>query len=255
CTGNTDWNRHEPTLPGPSAPQPGFARFCQREKDRSGIVADEIGFYLVEFTNRNVENQPPDNFDDASLKSAVRRAWGNERAPESLRKSIALMATPTPTTPPARGWPKFLGSSPIRSVAAAVLLSIGLSYLGYQAYRMTRPTQVRVMVERIPDSMAHKLSEDHDRLLADANKWSPDLPRDNADQLAATLKKKLKYVPMTASPGEGFSLVGTASLGKGNGAELLYQKGNQTVSVFSLPASDVPMCDNNADRKSTRLNS
>ena len=193
-----------------------------------------------------MENQPPDNFEDASLKSAVRRAWGNERAPESLRKSIALMATPTPTTPPARGWPKFLGSSPIKSVAAAVLLSIGLAYLGYQAYRMTRPAQVRVMVERIPDSMAHKLADDHDRLLADANKWSPDLPRDNPDQLAATLKKKLNYVPMTASPGDGFALVGTASLGKGNGAELLYQKGNQTVSVFSLPASDVPMCDNNA---------
>ncbi|HEX5243526.1 MAG TPA: hypothetical protein VFW23_09730, partial [Tepidisphaeraceae bacterium] len=105
-----------------------------------------------------MENQSPDNFEDSSLKSAVRRAWGNERAPESLRKSIALMATPTPTAPPARAWPRFLGSSPMKSVAAAVLLSIGLAYLGYQAYRMTHPAQVRVMVERIPDSMAHKLA-------------------------------------------------------------------------------------------------
>lgn len=194
-----------------------------------------------------MENRPPDNFDDEALKSAVRRAWGNERAPEGLRKSIALMAAPKPAAPSPRSWPKFLGPSPIKSLAAAVLVTIGVACLGYQLYRMNRPTPMGVTVEKIPASVAHTLADDHDHMVADANKWSSEIPHDNPEQLAAALKQKLNYAPMTASPGDGFSLVGAVPTGKGSGAQLLYQKGNQTVSVFSLPASQVPLCQNNAN--------
>ena len=192
-----------------------------------------------------MENQPPDNFDDPALKSAVRGVWGKERAPDSLRKSIALMAMPKAPAPAPRSWPKYLGPSPIKSIAAAVLLTIGVAALGYQAYRMTHSTPVHALVEKIPTPVAQKLAADHDHLIADANKWNADLPHDNAE-LAAALKQRLNYVPMTASPGDGFSLVGASMVGKGSGAELLYRKGNLTVSVFSLPASEVPLCGNNA---------
>ena len=192
-----------------------------------------------------MENRPPDNFDDPALKSAVRRAWGNERAPDSLRKSIALMAMPGSAAPVSHSLLKYLSPSPLKSIAAAVLMTIGVAALAYQGYRMTHSGPVHGGSEKIPTPVAQKLAADHDHLITDANKWGADLPHDNAE-LAAALKQRLGYAPLAAPPGEGFSLVGASMVGKGNGAELLYKKGNQTVSVFSLPASEVPLCGNNA---------
>jgi hypothetical protein len=185
----------------------------------------------------------PSNFEDPALKSAIRRAWADQRAPDALRSAVLLAAAASRPVPPKLPKLKMLGKKPLYKLAAAAMLAVGVASLSYQAYRVKHPYRSHVLVvEHLPANVVQMLTTDHDQLAAHPDVPS-DLPRDAA-QLTDALKSKLPYPPLTAPIGNGFSLVNATfgPVGSSQGSHLLYQRGPQKVSVYTLPASAAPSC-------------
>ncbi len=184
----------------------------------------------------------PPNFDDPALKGAVRSAWGKQRAPDTLRRTVMAAVIAARPAAPVTPKMKWLGKQPLYKIAAAVMVSLGVVSLAYQGYRIKHPYRAHTLVvEHLPKAVIQTLSANHDQLLKEP---TSNLPLNDPAKMNASLQSKLPYPPLTAPVGGGFALVSATfgPVGSSQGLHLLYQRGPQAVSVFTLPSSAAPTC-------------
>ncbi len=188
------------------------------------------------------------NFDDPVLKQAVRRAWGDEKAPAGLAaRCRAAMAEelsgPLHLNQPdtglntrmwghARSWGGW-------AMAALVLLTVGLGYL-YFAGPPSRSNAV--LAGGIPVSLIEDVIATHDHCSSRylANHHNVGCPKTDYPQIKQTLEQRLGH-RVLVTPVAGWEFRGAADCATAGShkqcAHLLFERPDrkQTLSVFSMP--------------------
>lgn len=174
-------------------------------------------------------------FEDAALKAAVRSAWAGVAAPEALRRQIsqiALEARPQPR-PMRIGW---------RSLAAAAVLVLGMSSIAFQIVRLRARPAAPPHHYTMQASLVHDLAGRHDASAAASVSHAGSIAVEDLPKIAEQLKQTVHIPVLAASPGADFQLKDARIVEVGNhmpAAELLFKRGNDYLSVFSMPASAV----------------
>src|SRR2546426_505740 len=115
-------------------------------------------------------SMPDDEFDDPTLRSAVRRACtGPGTAPPALRRRVEVLLVGSTgaaevTTRPRRGWPVWMGASPARTLAAAAacFLAVGVAVVQIWATFGPQPGPTPVARVSFPVSAAVEMIRTHD---------------------------------------------------------------------------------------------
>ena len=188
-------------------------------------------------------------FDDSILKSAVCRAWGHQRAPDSLRDQVtALLAdhadsdipadTPNPIPLPPGAWrlPAWAG------YAAAAMVTLAVGLVGWQYLSTTdQPANGGpVLAGGLPASFINDIVHTHDRCCNFDNHHTVDAPRDNFQLIRQQLEDRLgEPVWVVDATSEGWQFRGAAicRVKDRQSAHLLYDRPrrNHTLSVLSVP--------------------
>ena len=173
--------------------------------------------------------------DDAAIKAAARRAWGQERAPENLRRSLAAIALA------ARPAPWHFRIAP-RPLAAAAILVIGISSVAFQLYRLRSTTPQLANHYQMSAALISELAARHD---ADADLASAGM---DLAKLGEQLSQKLGLKVLSASPGADYHFEGASigTIGDQQVAHLLFKRGSESLSIFSMPANQLPHTDQGA---------
>jgi hypothetical protein len=169
----------------------------------------------------------PDDFGDPVLKTAVQRAWGCECCPLQLRKRLegaiggakgsGLRFMP-------RGW--FIG--PL-AAAAMVVLVIG----GWRMMHTSTPAD-------FPSTLAADLIYRHDSCCKKPDHQGLPVPKTDDTAIAAAMESRLSRAVLMARPQDpGWTFRGAAicHVGKTESGHLVFLKGDDAISVFSLPST------------------
>jgi hypothetical protein len=190
-------------------------------------------------------------FDDAGLKGAIQRAWGDERAPQRLRGRVSrLMATADSIDAAAAALPRasadqWRSRAYALTAAAVILFAVGVLVLFYRgmfdrarggaAYAEVIPSKTEV-----PLTLARSMLATHAACgkLPDHHTVK-DLDGKTYAALTVKLTADLGFPTLARSIGAEwkFKGAGECDVGELRGAHLLFARGDQTISVFSLPAS------------------
>ena len=197
-------------------------------------------------------------FDDPALKSALRRALAGDGAPAHLRGRIELaLAGVGPTLVPGddlggwRGhWERWRDTI-YASIAAAVLaLGIGVVVLQYRGAFDGRPPAYATPLDAdLPAGLASAVIEQHHRGLAlglpspvavatpVSTSTSP--ATKDLTALSTQLSGRLGVPVLVADPGAEWALAGAGicQMGPVKAAHLLFTRGDDALSIFSLPAA------------------
>jgi hypothetical protein len=179
----------------------------------------------------------PTNFSDPGLKAALRRTLGGERAPAGLRDRVAaaLAAEAAGQAPPAVAG-KIGPSFAYRRVAAVIIALLGMGLLAFQLYREYGPRGGPVSHETLATNLIPDMVKRHDASLNDPN-LTPTVAAADFDaigkKLSSDLGKKVVSMPL----GENWSFRGgtICMVGNTKSAQLLFARGQTTVSLMSVP--------------------
>ncbi len=175
------------------------------------------------------------HFDDPVLKAALKRAVGAESAPPSLRqrveRSLAAEAARPTTSPAQQAQQARWRRHPLVGVAAAAVLILGVSLIFNHFWSGEQTGDYR-----LPALLASNMVSTHDDALGQAELHQLDVPRDDLNKIRDTLKDKLGHPVLVASLGPEWKLEGArvAKIGETDAAQLVYTKGADKVSVFSV---------------------
>jgi hypothetical protein len=200
-------------------------------------------------------------FDDPALREAVRRACVRETAPPELRRRIegmmtagglaaaaasphvspAAPAAPSASkpakTPPSR-WRISLGESPYKTLAAAAIAIIAVSIAAIQIRNSIGPSKSNVPPAAVtfPAAFAAELVRTH----VNFAKYPDHQTIQGATPTTMTAElTKLAGVPVAATElGDGWLFKGasTTTVSGTKAAHLLFARGNDLLSLFSMPA-------------------
>jgi hypothetical protein len=197
-------------------------------------------------------------FDDPALKSALRRAFAGHGAPAHLRGRIELaLAGAGPTLVPGQDSGGWRGSwerwrdTIYASIAAAVLaLGIGVVVLQYRgAFDAGLPAYAGSIDADLPPGLAGAVIEQHHRGLAlgmpssvavaTVVSTSTSPATKDLTTLSNQLSSRLGFPVLAADPGPEWALsgAGICQVGPVKAAHLLFTRGDDAVSIFSLPAA------------------
>ena len=191
-------------------------------------------------------------FSDPGLRSAVCRAWEGEHAPQRLRARVGrLLATAPSVDQPAvehSAWERWQGRVYGLAAAAVFLLGIGLLVLYYQgvfdpaapgrgayAMRVILPTKAPM-----PITLAQSMVATHTSCgKLPTHELVSDLPTRSFRALSVKLTSDLGFPVMARGLGSDWTFKGAGEcvIGRLQGAHLVFVRGEETISVFSLPAS------------------
>ena len=169
-----------------------------------------------------------DQFDAPELKTAVKRLYGDERAPAGLRGRVESILRAD--QPQSRSM-KIDRATPWRwAIAAAILL--GLTGLIFRAaYERTHPIGGQTLLAMV---------QTHDRCTLKGNKHRAiDIPQDSFALMGQSMAGRIKEPVLAASMEGGWNFVGGAMClinGKPC-AHLIYSRNGQSLSIFSIPAA------------------
>jgi hypothetical protein len=185
-----------------------------------------------------MEPDEQENFDDAELKAAIRRAWQKEAAPPELIERIRVAAVESGSEPNRFIGPSRRGGWRLAMAMAAVLL-LGISLVGY---RMSREAPSAPAVAALPESLASELVATHDMCCGAPDHHMPGLPRKDFDLIASVLTRRLGWPVLAGSLGDDWTFKGASicPVGPNHSAHLVFKHDNQDVSIFSLPVSVLP---------------
>ena len=192
-------------------------------------------------------------FDDPGLKSAIHRAWGAEQAPQRLRARIGrLVATAGSVEDlpaPASAWDRLQGRVYGMTAAAVILLCVGLLILYYQGtFDRTLLRGIAMSAQPIslpsktemPLSLAQSMVATHNSCgkLHD-HRLVPDLAADTYPALSLKLTADLGFPVIARGIGADWKFKGACecTVEALRGSHLLFARGDERVSVFSLPSS------------------
>jgi hypothetical protein len=186
--------------------------------------------------------QEPLEFHDPALRKALKGAFGGEMAPLPLASRIksALAAEPEPAPRrAARPRPR------IWSVAAAACLArVSVSLMGMQVWKTFTPhEQMAVKSLDVPPELAQHLVIRHDTCGSEPDHhFLPGVAHDDLNAIQRTLARSLDQRVLVTKLPNGWVLRGAnlCPVGQDRAAHLLFTRGNQTLSLFSLPNADYP---------------
>jgi len=185
----------------------------------------------------------PEQFEDPKLQAAVRRAWGGETAPAALRQRVQAMLASEPGVPAPR---RFVLWNPLAGVAAAavVLIAVGIAahlFFGkgnVSSNPVAPPPPTAVAEAPIPPENAAQLIATHDGCCARHLPNHHLIPStdDDMTKIADFMRRQLK-VPVLAVNLEGWNFdgAGPCPVGGHETCHLLYQRGPDTLSLFTVP--------------------
>lgn len=195
--------------------------------------------------------QDEDQFNDPGLRNALRRSFGHERAPETLRQNIEqlLVGTAVPviemkapkSTALRDVWERW--NSVVYSGIAACVMFAGAAFLvlSYQGYfdRNPRYSNNQPVVGDVPSNLAVALVARH-TACSQLNDHHM-LKGDNLPALKAELERQMNFPVAVMDPGDGwvFKGAGRCDVGKTPAAHVLFARGKQELSVFSMPGDIV----------------
>lgn len=173
-----------------------------------------------------MEHDKP-QFDDPALQSAVKRALGNETAPRQLRERVERALAGERARPV-----RLL--RPLAGVAAAAVLFIGFSV----AYHMLWASREKPVAQWFAAAMV--VSHDQCSALPDHHLIAPDAPND-LGAVRERLKSQLNHALLVTSLGDGwtFAGAGVCNIGSAPAAHMLFKRGDQTISIFSIPVANL----------------
>lgn len=177
--------------------------------------------------------QRSESFEDARLKQAVQRAWGDEQTPKTLRARVERLLVDV--AKPAR----FQRRNPLYGLAAAAMV---LLVAGIFAYRfMDSRSNPNDAYGVLPATLAQAMVFTHDRCCKHTNHHTlQGVPRDNFTLINQTLESKLGRPVLAADLSDSnwnFRGASICMVDRTQAAHLVFVKGTQTLSIFSLPAS------------------
>jgi len=182
--------------------------------------------------------QIPDQFtEDPALKAALRRALDQEAAPAALRNRILALsaeASAGESAAPPRSLKMPSRRSPLFKFAVAAVLLIGFGALGYRIWQMNQgpvydPSRI------LSQSLYKAMVDTH---AARGAQTTPDQVTTlaAAGELSKSIDRPVFVADLTR---DGWTFQGAAvrKVGEHQAAQLYFTKGNEAISVFSLPAS------------------
>lgn len=174
-----------------------------------------------------MEPKDPNTFDDSALKDAIRRAWKDDVAPPELIERVRSASS--------RSSPGIGHRARQFVLAAAALLLIGLALVGYWMRGVTPPSQVATTM--LPEPLASQLVDRHDECCKHDDHHMPGLPRSDYAAIATALSTRLGWPVLSAAPGGDWTFAGASicPVGSQNSAHLVFKRGRDDLSVFSLP--------------------
>lgn len=174
-----------------------------------------------------MQEQDP-QFDDPVLRDVVRRAFAGETAPVSLRQRVVetLDTEQRAEQNPRRQWNR-LGLA----AAAVLVIGVGLAYL----------VLLRNSEKPVPQWFAAAMVASHDQCAgrSDHHLLSGLTPANDVRAAGARLWRDLGYPVLAAELGDGWTFAGAGicQVSGHNAAHLLYTRGQDSISVFSIPAA------------------
>ena len=216
-----------------------------------------------------IEHESEFEFDDPGLKSAVRRTTGREAAPPQLRARVQSLlaaegvaiagqvdhgrsngqlkitdsAAQTSTSSPARSRGFRLDRSSWRVVAAAACVLLALGFMFYEIHQTFFPSSPYVAggggaVTAVPASLVLDMTRTHDNCskLPDHHK----IPGNDPLALKEKLSAGASVTASTISLGADWTFkgAGVCKVGDKDAAHLLWVRGDEYVSLFSLAAPE-----------------
>jgi hypothetical protein len=195
--------------------------------------------------------QDDDQFNDAGLKNALRRSFGHERAPEALRLNVqqlfvgtavpVIEMKPTKSATLRDAWERW--NSVVYSGIAACVMIAGAAFLvmSYQGYfdRNPRYTRNEPVIGDVPSNLAVALINRHNA--CSQLKDHHILKGDNLPALKVELERQMNFPVAIVALGDGWVFKGAGRCDVGNtpSAHVLFARGKQELSVFSMPADIV----------------
>ena len=196
----------------------------------------------------------PGEFEDPALRAAVRKALGNEAAPAGLRRRVAaLMAAeglaapagwgeaqqaPVGRAQPSSRWAELRNTRTL-AIAAVTFIAVGFAVLQIVTFfdwPGSSSSPFAIQPASFPVSFATAIVSTHDHCakLADHHFVPGDDPGALKDQLS-----KAEGIAVSAiHPGDGwqFKGAGLCTVEQTKAAHLLFVRGPESLSIFSLPA-------------------
>ena len=203
----------------------------------------------------------PAQFDDPALRAAIRTAVGSESAPPALRRRVAALLAAEASaasvataqgeasigrTRPHSRWAE-LRSPRTLAIAAAALLAVGFAVvqiITFFGWPGTAPRYAAPPPATFPASFAAAIIKTHDNCAK-----LPDhhfVKGDNPVALKDELSRAGGVSASAIDPGDGwqFKGAGMCRIDDAKAAHLLFVRGPESISIFSLPMP--PSCHDSA---------
>ena len=194
----------------------------------------------------------PLEFHDPALQQALKRALGGEMAPlplaSRIQSALAAQADPAPQRA-ARPRPRIWALA-----AAACLCLFSVSLMAMQVMKTFSPReQLAVKSLDVPTELVQNLIARHDACGSRPDHhFLPGIAQDDLNAIRKTLARSLDQRVLVTTLPNGWVFRGAqlCPVGQDRAAHLLFTRGNQTVSLFSLPNADYPTSSNDTPYES-----
>ena len=184
--------------------------------------------------------QQEQQFDDPHLKDAVRRCWACDCAPKALQNQVAKMLAESTDWGKSSHRPMGKLSWVIWPVAlaASVVLAVGI------ARRVGNHPAIIDLPAALPVSLETELIQRHDYCSKLPNHQHLKVPKDDDNAIARAMQGRLNnravLVFHPQNPAWEFRGASVCPVGTTPSGHLVFVKGHDSLSIFSLPKSLVP---------------
>jgi hypothetical protein len=190
-----------------------------------------------------------DPFDDPYLKAAVQRCWGRQCAPADLHERIRSLCSGAANADERdirfRIAPIVWGLS----AAAIVVIVVGLVFRSFSNPSITRSNQqpANIVAITLPSALQAELVTRHDLCCSHGDHQHLPVSKTDDAGMVRALREQLGRAVLVARPTEpGWNFRGAAVCPVGNvpSGHLVFARGSDTLSIFSLPKSAAPQLQN-----------
>jgi hypothetical protein len=199
------------------------------------------------------ENLKTDGVDQA-IKSAAKKAWCSECAPEALRCCVMDMFRCT-ETPSHRGSQRRWMLWPL-AAAAMIALVIGIKYTVLASTHSHASPILATLppLPALPASLQADLVKTHEHCCHAADHHHLKAPKNDDVAIAQAMRGLLSQAVLVARPTDGgwdFRGAAICPVGTTRAGHLVFAKDNESISVFSLPMAVAPNVTNGEQFETT----
>jgi hypothetical protein len=184
-----------------------------------------------------MQPQPDREFNDPVLKDAVRRCWSCDCAPSELQKKIASLCASSDANEHQKPLGKLSWVIWPMAIAASLVLAVGFFH------RFENHPAPLAIAPAIPVSLENDLIFRHDRCCIEPNHQHVNAPKNDDAAIENAMHQQLNRPVLVFHPQDrkwdfrGASICPVGSVPAGH---LVFVKGKNALSIFSLPKSFFP---------------